>query len=457
MRRESDRAGQPTADGPDRSVSDATGSGVGRPVTRRAALASLAAGGTVALAGCSAVSDAREAAGVGEVDPVWRRDLPAARAGRPAVASDGSGPVLVGAQDKAVHALAVEDGSETFRYETGGPVRARPVVPTHGDTYHVRSTDGDVYTLDRSGDLVWSDEGVDPGHLARVGSLLLTGDPGPDEWFAGRVIGRDAATGESRFARPVAGDWRTGVRGGVLIVRIPVPDTDRLRIAGVSPADGTVLWQSDASAAAGLVVDDTLAVAVRDDVVTAFEPADGHVRWRTPLGRGEYDGPLALGPLVYVQTRSTDSEGVVAMDRASGEVVWRWRRRPETSLRVIESGPDAFYPVREAVVQPNGSPLGGLFGGDDPDNVARISRIDRDGTRRWTTDLPTPLPKFVAVVDEAVVVANDRAVAAVERATGERRWVYSPDPIGDLRLAAGEGVVIAARGRPGVVVRLPTE
>lgn len=421
-------------------------------VSRRSALATLAAGGTIALAGCSAVSDAREAAGIGEVDPVWRHDLPATRAGHPTVAG-GAGPVLVGAQDKAVHALALDDGRETFRYETGGPVQAPPVAPSHGDPYHVRSTDGDLYTLDRSGDLQWSREGIETEHLARVGSLVLTGDPASEGWFADRVLGVDARSGEVRFERSVAGDWRDGLRGGVILARVPVADADRIRIAGLSPADGRALWDTAPSEAAGLAADETLAVAVRERTVTGYDPATGRRRWRTPVRNLEY-GPVRLGARVYVRTRTDEREGVAALDRSTGAVAWRRWVGDDVDLEGVVPGGDATYVLQRDYIDSEGGLLDGLVGNDDGP-VARVTRIARDGTTDWTTDVPTMLIRDAVEVGAVIAVASDVAVAALDRSTGDLRWRYRPNQVGRLRIATGAGVLIAAGTKSGRVVRLP--
>jgi serine/threonine protein kinase/outer membrane protein assembly factor BamB len=85
---------------------------------------------------------------------VWRAKLGGGVETTPAVAF---GRVYVGASDGNLYALNASDGKLLWKYATGGPIVASPIVSLNGIVY-VGSTDGRVYALDaKNGELVWSD------------------------------------------------------------------------------------------------------------------------------------------------------------------------------------------------------------------------------------------------------------------------------------------------------------
>ena len=85
---------------------------------------------------------------------IWHTRLGGSIETTPAVAL---GRVIVGASDGSLYALNASNGKLLWKYTTGGPIVASPVVSLNGLVY-VGSTDGRIYTLDaKNGELVWSD------------------------------------------------------------------------------------------------------------------------------------------------------------------------------------------------------------------------------------------------------------------------------------------------------------
>ncbi|MCC5998532.1 MAG: PQQ-binding-like beta-propeller repeat protein, partial [Thermofilum sp.] len=85
---------------------------------------------------------------------VWHTRLGGSIETTPAVAF---GRVYVGAGDGSLYALNASNGKLLWKYTTGGPIVASPIVSLNGIVY-VGSTDGRIYALDaKNGELVWSD------------------------------------------------------------------------------------------------------------------------------------------------------------------------------------------------------------------------------------------------------------------------------------------------------------
>jgi len=85
---------------------------------------------------------------------VWHTRLGGGVETTPAVAF---GRVYVGAGDSSLYVLNASNGKLLWKYTTGGPIVASPIVSLNGIVY-VGSTDGRIYALDaKNGELVWSD------------------------------------------------------------------------------------------------------------------------------------------------------------------------------------------------------------------------------------------------------------------------------------------------------------
>lgn len=421
-------------------------------VSRREALGSLAAVGSLAVAGCSSVPSL--GLGSSRVEPVWRHDIEDAAGASPPAVADGR--VLVGAQDKALHGVRADDGTPALRFETGGPIEARPAAAERGGPYHVHSTDGDLYAVESDGDLAWHREGIrERGIVERAGPSVVALDP-----YDEVLRGFDPATGEPRFERAVATNyWLRGLTESLVAVPVPAGG-GRTRIVALSPSDGSVRWRTDPRANYPTVVaddgaasaDDGVVTTVRsvDDgtalVVTAYEPDDGAVRWRTKIDgeRGYGSGLPRLGSQVYLGVQESDGDGdeeAVALDRRTGEVVWR--ATAGYTVDAVESTADAVFVGSQV---------------DDPDGgmLARLDCFGLDGTRRWKVVTDAPSVADVVAVGDFAVVAGDRELVAVERDSGAVRWHYEPESYSRLGVATADGSLYASYEDEGAVAEFPT-
>jgi outer membrane protein assembly factor BamB len=231
---------------------------------------------------------------------VWRYDLGDAQVPRiathPAVFDyDYLGPrplladgtVYVGSGDGALHAVDDGAGTRRWRYATGGKVRVNAVQS--GPHVVFGSLDGSVYALDaKSGALAWKRELRGP---ITTSPALLAGE---------LVVGTRASAVYA--LRPDSGEtiWRNLFWGS---------------------------WvESEAVLDAG-----TLYIGSSDlRRVSALDPRDGHVAWRTDVFGSPWGRPALTARRVYVGAVGTDPYnirhvgGVVALERDTGRIAWRW-------------------------------------------------------------------------------------------------------------------------------------
>lgn len=147
--------------------------------------------------------------------------------------------VYVGAGDGGFHAVAAEDGKRRWRFDTRGAIRNAAAVA--GDRLFVGSADRFVYALERaSGRELWRQDTGAPVDAAPViyENRVLVGNRG-----AG-LLSLDAASGEKHWRLFFWGSWVEStpvVRDGVIYVG----SSDLRRVSAIDPADGKVLWRSD--------------------------------------------------------------------------------------------------------------------------------------------------------------------------------------------------------------------
>ncbi|WP_408960293.1 PQQ-binding-like beta-propeller repeat protein [Natrinema sp. 74] len=369
--------------------------------TRRRALQAIGAAGAVAVAGCSNLVS------FGGPSPDWRRTMSNASAASPPAVNDDV--LLVGAQDKQLYAFDATNGDRAFTYETGGPITARPVASAGDGLAHVRSTDGDIYAVDTSGECLWSHEGSSQyGELATSGSLLVeTGLESGDS----SLRGFDAATGDVRFTSSTGRYRRSGLTAAGLALSVPA-GSDRFRVAVLSLADGSVRWETDPHpSSVGIVADENLVVTSHDTTVTAYEIGDGTRQWkRTRNDVQSLVGPV-LGAQVYLTYEAGDRAGILALDRATGAV--RWQQPTGYQIRHIEPSADAIF-VGSRVADPDGGTNG------------RLDCFESDGTRRWKTVSTVPDIENVALFEQTVLLAAERELVALDRSTGATKWTHEP-------------------------------
>jgi outer membrane protein assembly factor BamB len=175
--------------------------------------------------------------------------------------------------------------------------------------------------------------------------------------------------------------------------------------------------------------------------------------WSTPIDGGPETGPVVVGRRVVVVGR----QEVVALDAASGEVLWEAIRSPGPA------GPAAI--VEDLVIHASGKGVNaGVVGRTLDDGIARwrtgteadvaggiTVREDRvyvgteagtllaldssDGKTAWKLDLSGSIAAAPAVNEAmVVVVARDEVdatttVVAVDAETGDEAWRFDTDPL----------------------------
>ncbi|ELZ16954.1 Pyrrolo-quinoline quinone [Natrinema thermotolerans DSM 11552] len=402
--------------------------------SRRRALASLASAGTVALAGCSWRS------AFSSVQPRWKRDFSAATAASPPAATDDH--VVVGGQDKRLHGFTA-DGERILTVETGGPIDARPAVPSSGGPVHVHSTDGDLYTVGLAGERLWHVEGqARYGWLGRHGSLLVGTDP-----VDGVVTGYDASDGTHRFQRPGQAYQLPTLSDSTCL--FPVTDSDeKTKLVAFAPATGEMLWESPPRTGyPDVVAAGDRIVTVYDSTVRMHRARDGHVLWRTPVDgdvTSHFGPPVWLGEHVYVRVRRDDrSDELVAIERDGGTI--RWRRAVGYELEAVTTtSRDVF--VASSVDNPDGGIL------------IRLDAFSLDGTRQWQTTTDIAIGGTVEAfgrAGESLFAASENQLAAYDSATGERWWHYEPES-SRIGVTTADGALYVSYRDGGGVARLPT-
>ena len=231
---------------------------------------------------------------------VWRHDLGDARAPRvlphPAVFEwdwQGAAPlvadgtVYVGAGDGGFHAVDAATGERRWRFATGGRIRNGAALD--GERVVVGSADHFVYALDRaSGREIWKfDTGaeVDATPVVFAGHVLV-GNRGSG------LHALAAATGELVWKTYFWGSW---------VESTPVVD------------DGAIyIGSSDLRR------------------VSAIDPADGRVLWRTDVFGWTWGTPLVIGERIYVGAAGgapyfiQHVAGFATLERATGRMLERW-------------------------------------------------------------------------------------------------------------------------------------
>ena len=405
-----------------------------RTISRRKALASIASVGLLGLAGW------RLRSGSSGVKPLWERNFEAASTVSPPAGTDEH--VVVGGQDKQLHGLTA-GGDRLFTVGTGGPIETRPVVPKSGGPVHVHSTDGDLYTVGLSGELLWRVEGqAFDGWLGRQGSFLVSVDPVADV-----IAGYDAREGTRRFQRSAHEYPFPTLSDSACLFPATNPDGET-KLVALAPTSGEVLWESSLRGGYPSVVagGDRL-VTVCDSTVRMRRASDGHILWRTAVAgdvTSHFGPPLWVGEHVYVRAGRDDRpDEFVAIDRDSGSV--QWRRSVGYELETVTTTSQGVF-VASSV--------------DDPDGgiLIRLDAFTLDGTRQWQTTTDVTISGTVAALGRAgsvLFVASDHEIEAYDPNTGARRWQYDPQSR-RIGVTAADSALYVSHTDNGGIARLPT-
>lgn len=202
--------------------------------------------------------------------------------------------VYVGSTDGGVYAFALNSGKLLSRFAAGSPVFSG-IARDGGDRLLFGCMDGSVVTLDRH-------------HMREIARVRAGGAVVTTPVLAGAnliVGGRDYAL-------------------------------HAFRASDGAPAWKFSYWFSWVESTPALV-DDTLYVGASDyRRVTAFDPADGAVRWATDVRGLAWGTPLVTPDRVFIGTVAQNlpgtaiahEGGIMALDRATGAVKWRLAAAP---------------------------------------------------------------------------------------------------------------------------------
>jgi len=310
--------------------------------------------------------------------PVWTFD-----AGSPIWADlEAAGNlVYVGADDGRLHALDALTGAERWTFQAGGAIRAGPTV--RGDALYLHADDGMLYRLDAATGVErwrvrtteepiarvappnqgtrWDSRGagvaamdgmlfvgthdgrvlaLDPEHGTRVwtfaagGSVLATPAAADGRVFAGSFDGRIYALDATSGARLWAHDTGAPVTSTpVAAGDVVVAGSRSYDLFGLDAASGTVRWNRyvwfswiESTPA----VRDGIAYVGSSDAakVMAIEVATGRAVWESDVLGASWGTPAVTDRLVLAgvrgQANTAHAPGAVALDRATGRIVWRF-------------------------------------------------------------------------------------------------------------------------------------
>jgi outer membrane protein assembly factor BamB len=202
---------------------------------------------------------------------------------QPVIAGD---VLFVGAGDGGFHAVDVATGARRWRFTTGGKIRNAALVD--GARVILGGADKIVYALERAtGKELWrhvTEAEIDAAPVSHDGKILV-GNRG------GGLYALSAATGERLWRTYFWGSW---VESTPVVVDgvIYIGASDLRRVSAIDPADGRVIWRSD---------------------VFGWS-------WGTPLVVGDRIDAGAAGGSPYILHHVA---GFAELDRASGRLLRR--------------------------------------------------------------------------------------------------------------------------------------
>ena len=267
----------------------------------------------------------------------------------------GAGLVVVGSSAGDVVALSSADGAVAWRTQVTSEVLSAPAVGER--TVAVRTVDGKLFGLDAAtGERSWVyDRTVPVLTLRGTGSPVIAGSVVVAGFDSGQLAGLSLADGrllwESRVATPT---------GQTELERLADMDADPVVADGVVYAvtfrgrasafelhTGQPLWQRELSSHAGMGIGRRL-LYVTDDRsnVWAIDRSNGSSLWRQDgLARRQVTAPVEFGDYVvvadyqgYVHWLNADDGKFAARTRADGSAVLAPPVTNETAVYVLGSG-----------------------------------------------------------------------------------------------------------------------
>ena len=206
----------------------------------------------------------------------------------------------------------------TASYVLGSPVVGDGLVFVHAD---------DVYALDAaSGELLWRTHVDGQAWLTFFdGALFLSS--------SGRLKALDAATGDTLWSFETGPIYHStpAVANGTVYV-----GSWDDRLYAVDAATGQLTWSHETGG--GIRSSPTVSRGVvyfrsNDGLLYALDAGTGAIRWtyRTGDPLGHYQSAVVSGGVVYTGT----GEYVIAVDAASGDLLWQTEQRIESDTRLV--------------------------------------------------------------------------------------------------------------------------
>ncbi len=267
----------------------------------------------------------------------WRFPALGAVTTAPAVVG---GTVFAGSSEGHLYALDAGTGILRWRFEAEGLISGSPAV-ANGLVYAACDA-AKVYALDAAtGDLVWRfDRKLGPTVAPAVAGGLVFVGGGDLESDDPAFFALDAATGKKRWSKKL-GSWvvaaPTVVDGTVYVASsVYLGMNGPAVVAGYDAESGDERWlmeQEDSVGAPVLVQGDTVYITTELNALLAIDRVTLTQQWRyADMADGDFTpdpfSPVVASGLLYVPTiraaPSVWSQGLAALDPATGEARWTW-------------------------------------------------------------------------------------------------------------------------------------
>ncbi|WP_323677506.1 PQQ-binding-like beta-propeller repeat protein [Halorubellus sp. PRR65] len=333
----------------------------------------------------------------------WTREFDIETPYAPVV--DGDRVYLIGERETdagVVRTLDATTGEDVWRTTVDGWPSCQPAV-ADGTVYAgVGST---LYAFDaEDGRVVWQsppDTRVSGVYAVTVHDGVVYVGTGSGE---ATVYAFDAEDGALQWTNAVPGVATTPAVGEeVVLTSYHEVAADVRRLRGIDASSGETAWEYAFEAggrteSAPAVVDGTAYLGVESGAIVAVDATDGSERWRTVVDAVE--AGCSVGPAhAFVATRSagtgeSPNRGVRALDRETGETVWRSgsisRLRTESPVAVVG---DVLYGV---------------------DHAGGVHALDREtGEARWQLTTNAGSLSAPAVAGGRVYATGERGCVAV--------------------------------------------
>jgi eukaryotic-like serine/threonine-protein kinase len=262
-----------------------------------------------------------------------------------------NGTVYLASTDKTLTALDVRSGKALWQIQADAPFYSTPAL--QDNVLYAGAVDGSLYAINSSSGIVrwhartpiagakiWSSPAIAGGVVVVGLASALSEKPK----IAGQVLALDIRTGKQRWqtsilpqSAPGGGVWSSpAIDATHNIVYVATGDPDD-GVQALSLRDGHRIWHwrsvtrdvSDTDVGAGptLYHDHNgrsyLAVGGKDGYIYSLDATNGHVQWRTQIGKQIYSSPAYSNGTLYAVGVSGRSSTSWSLDATSGRVHWQ--------------------------------------------------------------------------------------------------------------------------------------